>query len=221
MNNRIKNYIDVLFADIPRSKKAAELKEELTGNMNERFEDYLAQGMSEAQAYSQTVASMGDIDALLKEAMPDDAFRAEAASYKKRRARNTSIAVGLYILGAACVVASALLEPVYGDAGPVLGVVILLVLSAIATGMIVYTHMSTPREYAEYNTLETQDEDLYRSPAGKKLRGYLSIYWTVVTALYLLVSFLTFRWHITWIIWPVAGVLSGIIKTIFELREEQ
>lgn len=32
-------------------------------------------------------------------------------------------------------------------------------------------------------------------------------YWCVVTAGYLLASFLTKRWDITWIVWPVAGVL--------------
>ncbi|MBQ9443508.1 MAG: hypothetical protein IJU43_04320 [Lachnospiraceae bacterium] len=31
-------------------------------------------------------------------------------------------------------------------------------------------------------------------------------YWPVIVSLYLIVSFLTFRWDLTWIIWPVAGV---------------
>ena len=31
-------------------------------------------------------------------------------------------------------------------------------------------------------------------------------YWPVVTCLYLIVSFLSFRWDLTWIIWPIAAV---------------
>lgn len=31
-------------------------------------------------------------------------------------------------------------------------------------------------------------------------------YWPVIVSLYLIVSFLTFRWDLTWIIWPVASV---------------
>ena len=41
-----------------------------------------------------------------------------------------------------------------------------------------------------------------------------SIYWSLATALYLAVSFITMRWEITWIIWPVAGVLFGAVATI-------
>ena len=70
MNNKIKNYIDVLFSDIPRSKKATELKAELLANMNDRYDDYIKEGKSENEAYSASVSNIGDIDALLSEVMP-------------------------------------------------------------------------------------------------------------------------------------------------------
>ena len=38
-----------------------------------------------------------------------------------------------------------------------------------------------------------------------------AIYWPIVVAIYLLWSFLTMRWEITWLVWPVAGVLFGAI----------
>jgi transcriptional regulator with XRE-family HTH domain len=44
------------------------------------------------------------------------------------------------------------------------------------------------------------------------------IYWGIVVAGYLLWSFLTKRWEITWIVWPVAGVLYGAVKLIFGKR---
>ncbi len=47
-----------------------------------------------------------------------------------------------------------------------------------------------------------------------------SIYWPVVTAIYLGWSFWTMDWHITWIIWPVAGCLySGISAAFHALRD--
>jgi len=39
-----------------------------------------------------------------------------------------------------------------------------------------------------------------------------------MAALYLGISFITFRWDITWIIWPVAGVLYAAIETIFSSK---
>lgn len=53
----------------------------------------------------------------------------------------------------------------------------------------------------------------------KKNETISSIYWCIITAIYLGVSFWTMGWHFTWIIWPCAGVLygafCGIMKMIF------
>ena len=74
MNSKIKNYVEVLFSDIPRSKKANELKEELLSNMSERFDDYIGDGKTENQAYSLVISSLGDIDEMLEDVMPNDEF---------------------------------------------------------------------------------------------------------------------------------------------------
>lgn len=42
----------------------------------------------------------------------------------------------------------------------------------------------------------------------------MGFYWCIVTAIYLLISFLSRSWGYTWIIWPVAGVLSGAIAIV-------
>ena len=46
------------------------------------------------------------------------------------------------------------------------------------------------------------------------VQGVSSAYWLVMTAAYLAISFLTNAWHITWVIWPVAGVLFGATISI-------
>ena len=46
----------------------------------------------------------------------------------------------------------------------------------------------------------------------KKADRISGIYWPVVVALYLAVSFITSRWDATWIIWPVAAVAFGAIS---------
>ena len=40
------------------------------------------------------------------------------------------------------------------------------------------------------------------------------VYWGLVTAAYLAYSFITNRWHRSWIIWPVAGVVYGVVEVI-------
>jgi hypothetical protein len=44
-----------------------------------------------------------------------------------------------------------------------------------------------------------------------------TVYWLAVTAIYLGWSFLSGDWGITWIVWPVAAVLSAGVELICKL----
>lgn len=42
-------------------------------------------------------------------------------------------------------------------------------------------------------------------------------YWLIATAIYLGWSFLTGDWHITWVLWPIAGILFAVVELICNL----
>lgn len=44
-----------------------------------------------------------------------------------------------------------------------------------------------------------------------------TVYWLIATAVYLGWSFLTDDWHITWVVWPIAGVLFVVVELICSL----
>lgn len=52
-------------------------------------------------------------------------------------------------------------------------------------------------------------ESEYSSPVVENI---MSVYWPTVTCLYLIWSFVTFDWWISWIIWPTAAIVHAIIK---------
>ena len=52
------------------------------------------------------------------------------------------------------------------------------------------------------------------------VRAIMMCYWPVVTCIYLCVSFLTFKWHMTWLIWPIAAAVNTIIIAISKANEE-
>ena len=54
-------------------------------------------------------------------------------------------------------------------------------------------------------------EPFYRN---KTMRAIMSVYWPTVTCIYLCYSFLTFKWWISWIIWPIAGVIHKLILNL-------
>lgn len=58
------------------------------------------------------------------------------------------------------------------------------------------------------------------SPDRKKdnrIHVVAAIYWPCVTLIYLAWSFLTFNWGFTWIIWPIAGILFGVIAAVLSV----
>ena len=54
----------------------------------------------------------------------------------------------------------------------------------------------------------------------EKTDTFSGIYWCLITAIYLAWSFWTMNWDITWIVWPVAGVLFaallGVVKMVLK-----
>ena len=52
---------------------------------------------------------------------------------------------------------------------------------------------------------------------NKRIGKYDGIYWAIATAIYLTWSFLTMRWHATWIVWPIAGVIYAAYREILKL----
>ncbi len=49
---------------------------------------------------------------------------------------------------------------------------------------------------------------------NKTAAAVMSVYWPTVTCLYLIWSFLSFDWYITWIIWPIAGIVHTLVKNM-------
>ena len=111
-----------------------------------------------------------------------------------------------------------------GDAAPLIGFAVTLIVVAIGVMLII---MGSIRK-SSYDkllhsggksiaSLSREDDDLRDlTPTGRRV---MSVYWPTVTCIYLIWSFLTFDWHITWIIWPVAGAMSKALHAIF-VRED-
>ena len=62
--------------------------------------------------------------------------------------------------------------------------------------------------------LEEGDYSRKAKEKNKKLEPIAGIFWLTVTAVFLLINFISDRWDITWVIWPVAGVVFGVVCII-------
>lgn len=217
MNEKIKNYVSLIFDGVPRSQKANELRNEITSNLNDRYEALIAEGKTENEAYGFAIAELGNIDDLINELMPDAEIMEKVNKERKRKAIIVAIAFTLYILS----FAQCLLQILF-QVNPIIIAVSFIVIIAIATGMLVYINISTPQELLPYmneagrvrkNLNDSFESSLdQRSPFQSSLRSFL---WLMIVVVYFLVSFITGAWHITWLIFIAGSAISKGINAIF------
>ena len=67
MNKRIRSMIDEIFSDMKMTAENLALRDELLSNAQARYEDAMAQGKPEEEAFCEIAASLEDIYDLLAE----------------------------------------------------------------------------------------------------------------------------------------------------------
>lgn len=94
--------------------------------------------------------------------------------------------------------------------------VFLIVFSNTLKG--IFSRLLRINEITEFE--ETREEKI-KGIKDPKVRAVMACYWPVVTCIYLCVSFLTFAWHISWLIWPIAAAVFTCVVSISKAREEE
>ncbi len=131
-------------------------------------------------------------------------------AYAETHSRRLIIGVMLCIISAVPVLgAEAVHYSNNTDLFPILCVALLLVMCAVGVKLIVLT---CTRQGGYDRLLEEGDYSRLNKKAGK----YDGVYWAIATAVYLAWSFATSRWELTWIVWPVAGVLFAAYREIMK-----
>lgn len=95
-----------------------------------------------------------------------------------------------------------------------------LTLIMVAAGVYVLIRTGIPWETTE-KLLQQDDYTVEKKLTEKKMEPISTIYWCVITAIYLGWSFYTMEWHRTWIIWPSAGVLYGAFYGIAHYMDKK
>jgi hypothetical protein len=65
--NKIEEYVESCFKDLPASERKEQLKQEIAENLNEKVFDLMEQGKSEEDAVNKTILEFGDIDDIKQE----------------------------------------------------------------------------------------------------------------------------------------------------------
>ena len=221
MEDKLRKHIDNLFAETAPTKKAVELKEEMIQNLSDKYQDLIAEGKSEEAAYNITIAGIGDISDLLAELEKDmtnnEPVIYENGASRQKSAMLTAIAVMTYIL---CVLPLLIMTMFNFRYTAEIGVPAMFLMIAGATGLLIYNSMTKPK----YNRQDTMVEEFREWQSDAKDRKALrkaisSAMWSIVVALYLIISFATWAWPVTWIIFIIGAVIESLLNVLFTLKK--
>lgn len=212
MNEKLRAYIESLFEDAPKNKKTIELKEEILQNLIDKYNDLLGEGKSEDAAYNIAIASVGDISELIRELNKNNPNTVEMNQNSRgKNAWMVAVSVMLYIFSVIPVI-------VMQDEN---GVILMFVIVGLATGLIIYYGMTKPKyqkiddtlveEFKEWKSKSTEQNSMFKAIS--------SVIWLITVAIYMLISFATGAWHITWILFLIASAVTSIVKAIFDYKK--
>lgn len=219
MEDKIRAYVESLFAEAVPSRKAVEFKEEMIQNLTEKYHDLLAEGKTPDAAFNIAIAGIGDVSGLIRDLDNDAVDPALLSAGREKTALITAVAVMMYILS---VIPLIVLGAFVGTTGAgVLGLVIMFVIVAAATGLLVYNNMSKPR-YVKADDTVVEDFRKWQSDTRdqKSIRtSVISAMWALIVAIYFIVSFISGAWYITWVIFIFGAALQAILNILFTVRK--
>lgn len=141
----------------------------------------------------------------------DGMVKSKKEQYQSRHRMMIAIGVMLCILSVVPVIT---LEAVFSNGfTDMIGPALLIVFVAVGVFLIVNTSIIN----SGYNALleeEGYSRERKTKSHDKQTESIMGIYWSIVTAIYLTYSFITFDWGRSWIIWPVAAVLTPVVTLI-------
>lgn len=215
MKDKLIQYVDLLFAG---ARDSEDIKQEILQNTLDRYDDLIAEGRSPESAYRMAISGIGDINEILGEGYQTHSGTAAAQTLspscknadKGRSARKIlqAVAIGLYIIA---LIPLIILSEIRMET---LGFCITLVICAVATVLIVLSSKSQEQVHHSSSHPSTS-----ASSGNALCKSICRIVWVAALVLFFLISFSTGAWLITWLIFPVAGAVQGLIKAIFDLKE--
>ena len=126
---------------------------------------------------------------------------------KQKSAEIVSTSIFIYIVAVAFLMIAIPVQ----HANPIIATAIFLILIGWSTTRMIKHYMSIPK--FEKTVEEKKEKNLIR-----QINEVITLLCVVI---YFIVSFITFAWHITWIIFIISGLLCQAVKLIFMLKGEE
>lgn len=208
MRNQLIQYVNLLFA---ASTGAGDIREEILQNTLDRYDDLIAQGKSPQAAYQLAISGIGDISELLTGSPAPMSAPVEQTTDNRQEVGRImrAVAIGLYIVSLAPTI---LMDTLFHQSE--LGFIFTLMVIAAATVILIIFKKDSENGSASSHPVQ---EDTPRTELKKSIRKAVS---AVGLAVYLIISFASGAWYITWLVFPITAAIQGIINACIDLKQE-
>lgn len=230
MKERIQKHIDELFTNAPKTRRAMELKEELTQNTIEKYEDLISEGYREEDAFQNVIGSIGDVTELFPD-LEEKNLLTLSESDRRKKAILNAVSAGLYIFAGVAFFACLLIQSIspglergYGYFDyDLFGLVLAGFICIPATCIKVYAaHMYPSFHKKEDNLVENYKEAKHSANKEKAVKTSASaLVWTLTVTCYFIISFATYEWAVTWITFLIGACVQAIVVLVLNLRRSE
>ena len=212
MRDKLKTYIDYLFAGAPQTAATAETKAEILQNTLDKYDDLIAEGKTPEAAYSLAVSGIGDLGDFLTRGVRTEAPSRTATTHSAYPSWLSSLLLSVSIMLYICCVIPVIVAEDHGVVG-------MFAMIAIATGLIVFRATILRSGSQKQGNRQIRQEELSDDPSVKLRKSINGLITTLTLVLYFVISFATMAWYITWVIFPLSAAIQNVIKACFELKD--
>ncbi len=139
----------------------------------------------------------------------DGMVRAKSDKFQKKFVSSITTGIVICMIGVIALISGAIIDE---NNEPLLMGLCCLMLACVAVGAYLIIRAGITKD--GYEKLLQEGDYSREEKSNTLLRMITPAYWMVATGIYLAWSFLTNRWDITWVVWPVAGVLFGAVSAV-------
>ncbi len=199
MEQKIKDYIEGVFREVPHSERADNIKGEILANLLDKYRDLIKEGKSPDEAYAIAISSGGDLSGIVADLKGQNVgynYNYEKQfdrMYEKQYRREKK----------KCARFDQLLWPIT--------VCVYLLYSFLVPGAWGYSW----NLFIISSALSSLNRFFIIQSNKKARRSALSSFiWTAAVAVYFAFSFLTARWDISWLIFILTIAVSNIVDIL-------
>ncbi len=203
MEERIKNYIESVFRGVPQTEHSESIKNEILQNLLDKYHDLKNEGRNDEEAYAIAISSGGDLSDIVA-----DLKSGSTSAEKIHQKIQQNAGQGHYNTRKLTKRERKKIELLNSVLWPITIFVYffysILVDGAWSYSWIIFLITPSIESFYKYTVIKSNEKI--------KNRALSSCLWTSVTAFYFIISFITHRWGITWLIFIFGIAVSNIIK---------